>query len=97
MSCARLSRGQSASLQPALQFEERDRAVLELRSDDSFGHEAEAVAIEGDRPFEIVDGQGEDGDARLHDGSATRAIDAIRSSNCAGRVAARISQPCIER
>src|SRR5262245_50440485 len=53
-------------LEAGLEIEERYRAVLELRSDDALGLEAEAVAIEAQRPLEVVHAEGDEGDSRLH-------------------------------
>jgi hypothetical protein len=53
-------------LQPGLQIEEGDRAVLELLADDAFRRKAKAVAVETHRALEIVDADGKDSDARFH-------------------------------
>jgi hypothetical protein len=53
-------------LQTGLHVEEGDRSVRELLTDDAPGGEAEAVAIERERPLEIVDAERDETDARLH-------------------------------
>ena len=55
-----------SELHPAGQLEERHGAVLELAADYTFGRQPEAVAIEGQRPLEIGDAEGEDGNAGHH-------------------------------
>lgn len=47
-------------LQARLQVEEGDGALLELRAEDALGRETQAVAIEADGRFEIVDAEGND-------------------------------------
>ena len=41
-------------LQAGLQIEERHRAMLELFADDAFGLETQPVAIETQRPLQVV-------------------------------------------
>ena len=53
-------------LEARLQIEKRDRAVLELRADDTFGFEAEAVAVEAERSLQVIHAQRDERDARLH-------------------------------
>src|SRR5438128_2156246 len=53
-------------LQAGLQVEEGDGAVLELLADDALRRQAEAVAVEAQRPLQVVDAQGEHGDPRFH-------------------------------
>ena len=53
-------------LQPRLQVEEDHGAMLEFRADDALRREPQAVAIEAHRALEIVDAEGDEGDARLH-------------------------------
>src|SRR5690606_37046620 len=52
--------------QPSLQVDEDHRAVLELRSVDAVRGEAEPFAVEVERALQVVDAEGEDGDARQH-------------------------------
>ncbi|MNN73098.1 hypothetical protein D3C81_1891880 [compost metagenome] len=52
--------------QPGLQIKEGDSAVLKFLADDAFGLQAQAVAIEMQRSFQIVYAQGDDADTRLH-------------------------------
>jgi hypothetical protein len=64
-------RGQAAAgpegeLQSRLEIEERYRAVLELGADDALRGEAKAVAVESDGAFQVVDPEGDEGDAWLH-------------------------------
>jgi len=42
-------------LQIRLQVKKSDGAVLELRAHDTFGLQAEPIAVEPDRPLQIVD------------------------------------------
>jgi hypothetical protein len=53
-------------LQARLQVEENDRAVLELLADDALGRQAQAIAIEAERPLQVVDADRDQGDPRLH-------------------------------
>jgi hypothetical protein len=53
-------------LQPALQLEERDRAVLELLADDALGLQAQAVAVEPQRPLQVVHAERDERDPGLH-------------------------------
>lgn len=53
-------------LQAGLELEERDGAVLELRADNAFGLQSEAVTVKANRSFEIVDAQGQERYPRLH-------------------------------
>jgi hypothetical protein len=50
-------------------LEESDRAMFELFADDTLGPEAEPVAIEADRPLQIVDAEGDERNARFHESS----------------------------
>src|SRR5262245_19402813 len=53
-------------LQSGLEIEESDGTVLELSADDAFGLQPEAVTVEPDRSFQIIDAQGQDGNPWLH-------------------------------
>ena len=53
-------------LQAAGKLEEGDGAMLELGADDAFGRQAQAVAVESERRFEIIDAKRDDGDASFH-------------------------------
>src|SRR5262249_49867788 len=61
-----------AEEQPAFELEQRGRSagagplVRPLAADDAGRLEPEAVAVEGERPLEIVDGQRDHVEARLH-------------------------------
>lgn len=48
-------------LEAGLQIEEDDGAMLELPADDALRGQAEAVAVEGKRPLQIVDAKGDEG------------------------------------
>ena len=65
-SAARLRRGQSASFSPAWRLKNATAPFSISRPDDSLRGQAQTVPIEGDRPLEIVDAQGDEGDAWLH-------------------------------
>ena len=58
--------GPECQLEAGLQGEERDRSVLELGTDDALRIEAEAIPIEGDRAFEVVDAEGDESNAWLY-------------------------------
>src|SRR5690606_25583396 len=49
--------------------EEGDGPVLELAADDAGRGPAQPVAVEGDGAVEVVDSEGDEGDACLHGGS----------------------------
>ncbi len=51
---------------PGLQIEKRHRAVLEFPADDTFGRQAQPVAVERQRSFKVVDAQRDDGYAWFH-------------------------------
>ena len=53
-------------LQPGLEIEERDSAILELGADDALRTEAKAISVEGYRTLEVADAQSEQGDVRIH-------------------------------
>ena len=53
-------------LEAGLQVEEDDSAMLELLADDALRGQAEAVAVEDERPLQVVDAEGNEGDARFH-------------------------------
>ena len=52
--------------QKGLQIEEGHGPVLELRADDAFRLEPEAVPIESERLLQIINADGENGDSSLH-------------------------------
>src|SRR5882672_8877675 len=84
--------GPERQLQPCLQIKEGHRPMLELCADDALCSETQPVAIEPERPFQIVDADGDHGDSRFHAialprGAArtnTRAINA--GSACVNRI-----------
>lgn len=57
---------EQGKFQPRLHVEERNGAMLELLADDAGRGEAEAVAVEGDGSFEVVDAEGDESNARFH-------------------------------
>src|SRR5690606_36541282 len=56
---------------PGLQLEERHGPVLGLLAHDPPRRQAEAITVEPEGPLEIIDGEGDEGDAWLH-GSSLR-------------------------
>src|SRR5438094_4691119 len=58
--------GPERELESRLQIEERHGAILELGADDTFGVQAQPVAVEPQRALEVVNAQGDERDARLH-------------------------------
>jgi hypothetical protein len=48
-------------LEPGLEVEESDRAMLEFRPDDAVRGEPQPVAVEGDGSLQVVDAQGSEG------------------------------------
>lgn len=58
--------GLERQLQAGFQIEERDRAVLELRSDNALRWKAERISIEGDGALQVIDAECQDSDARFH-------------------------------
>ena len=61
-----------AKQQAPVELEERDGSVgagdlvVKLLPDDALGRPAQAVAVEGDRPVEVVHGQGDEEDLGVH-------------------------------
>src|SRR5690606_18118512 len=53
--------------QAGLELNEHHGAMFEFAADDALGGETEAIAVKAQRSVEIVDADGDDGNARLHD------------------------------
>jgi hypothetical protein len=53
--------GPEPELQARLQLEESDRAVGELLADDTLGLQTQAVAIEAERPLQVIDPDRDEG------------------------------------
>jgi hypothetical protein len=55
-----------SELEAGLEVEECDGSMLELGADDPLGRKPKSVAVEHERPLQIIDAQGDQGDAGLH-------------------------------
>jgi hypothetical protein len=55
-----------SELEAGLEVEECDSSMLELGADDPLGRKPKAVAVEHERPLQIIDAQGDQCDAGLH-------------------------------
>jgi len=58
--------GPNGELQPVLEIEEGDRAMLELRADDPLRRQTEPIAIKSQRSLQIVNTESNDRDPWLH-------------------------------
>jgi hypothetical protein len=87
-----------AEQQASVQGEEGDRSVgagdlvVKLLPDDALGRPAETVTVEGNRPAEIVYGQGDEEDLRLHCRSCRDGPAGGRRASVVGKSASRHRQ-----
>ena len=58
--------GANGEFQAMLKIKEGDGAMLILRADDALRRQTEPIAIKPQRPFQIVNTEGNDRDPRLH-------------------------------
>jgi hypothetical protein len=59
--------GPKSESEAGLEFKKDDGAVLKFGADDALSGKAEAVAIETKGALEIIDAEGDEGDARFHE------------------------------
>ena len=71
-------------LQPGLQVEKGDGTMFKLAADDSFTGQTEAVAVEAQCPFKVINGERDEGNSCFYGGSPScpEAAGPLRGGRC---------------